>query len=376
MQQTELARGRVARKNSGRVLDGFTSLYSQNSQSLFELYECVALGKHKVLISLKRLLSCLRVELYERPLHWRPELFEHAKHASIMLAELPAHIEISHAEGTAYLGIPLDSRYQLIFESQYSSEQACQQSLSELYNKGLLEHIVQALQISYRLEQQQHELESIHYVLDHYPLPVAAVDNHLNVIFTNVAFVSALGNMDTLRPESTFQALKQQARETTNLLTLSSNAEQNSKLKDALLACTQVNTPSYRHCQLDIKGRQQSLMIVATHAVPNLFRHYARDELAWVYLLDTSYRQILHSSEAFKALKLSSTEKALCLLLFEGHKLSEIAEHRRVSQQTVRKQLQSVLRKTQQEGQEGLILFLFNTCIQHTLTTNLSRTTL
>jgi DNA-binding CsgD family transcriptional regulator len=344
---------------------------SGQSQSLFELYESVALGKNKVLASLKHLLTSLRVDLYERPLHWRPDFFDQTKALDIRHADLPVQAHTFQDEQTIYLGIPLDSHCQLIFESQYGSEHACQHSLSELSSKGLLEHVIQALQMVYHLEQQQHELESIHYVLDHYPLPVAAVDNHLNAIFTNMAFTNAIENLNQQAPSDTLKTLKQQSRETINLLALSSNAEQNTLLKDALRTCTQANTANFRHCQLDIKGRQQSLIVVSAHSVPNLFHHYARDGLAWVYLLDTSYRNILQNSAPFIALKLSSAEKALCLLLFEGHNLSTIAEHRRVSQQTVRKQLQSVLRKTQQEGQENLILFLFKTCIQHGLTTNI-----
>lgn len=61
--------------------------------------------------------------------------------------------------------------------------------------------------------------------------------------------------------------------------------------------------------------------------------------------------------------KLSPSELALAKALFKGFSLNEITEARKVSKQTVRKQLQSILRKTGTDSQEALIVLLFDKCL-------------
>ena len=61
--------------------------------------------------------------------------------------------------------------------------------------------------------------------------------------------------------------------------------------------------------------------------------------------------------------KLSPSEVALAKALFQGLSLNDITLLRKVSKQTVRKQLQSILRKTGVESQEALILLLFDKCL-------------
>lgn len=61
--------------------------------------------------------------------------------------------------------------------------------------------------------------------------------------------------------------------------------------------------------------------------------------------------------------KLSPTETMLAKALFQGKSLNEICAYRQVSKQTLRKQLQSILRKTATESQEELILLIFDSCL-------------
>jgi DNA-binding NarL/FixJ family response regulator len=61
--------------------------------------------------------------------------------------------------------------------------------------------------------------------------------------------------------------------------------------------------------------------------------------------------------------KLSPSEIELAKALFKGFSLNEITEVRNVSKQTVRKQLQSILRKTGADSQEALIVLLFDKCL-------------
>jgi DNA-binding CsgD family transcriptional regulator len=66
------------------------------------------------------------------------------------------------------------------------------------------------------------------------------------------------------------------------------------------------------------------------------------------------------STEFLKQLySLTPSESELAKLIFKGLSLQEISDHRSVSKQTIRKQLQSVLKKTNCEGQEALIIVIF-----------------
>lgn len=58
--------------------------------------------------------------------------------------------------------------------------------------------------------------------------------------------------------------------------------------------------------------------------------------------------------------KFTPSEAELAKLLFKGLSLQEIAEYRCVSKQTIRKQLQSILKKTHCDSQEALILTIFD----------------
>lgn len=53
------------------------------------------------------------------------------------------------------------------------------------------------------------------------------------------------------------------------------------------------------------------------------------------------------------------TESELVKLLFRGLSLDKVAESRAVSKQTIRKQLQSILKKTHADSQEALMLIIF-----------------
>jgi DNA-binding CsgD family transcriptional regulator len=69
--------------------------------------------------------------------------------------------------------------------------------------------------------------------------------------------------------------------------------------------------------------------------------------------------------------KLSPSEIELAKALFKGLSLNEITEARHVSKQTVRKQLQSILRKTGADSQEALIVLLFDKCLLSQLDSDL-----
>ena len=66
---------------------------------------------------------------------------------------------------------------------------------------------------------------------------------------------------------------------------------------------------------------------------------------------------------------LSPSEIELAQALFSGMSLNDITEERHVSKQTVRKQLQSILKKTSAQSQEALMLLMFDRCVLTSLDT-------
>ncbi|MFV1871855.1 MAG: helix-turn-helix transcriptional regulator [Oleiphilus sp.] len=64
-----------------------------------------------------------------------------------------------------------------------------------------------------------------------------------------------------------------------------------------------------------------------------------------------------------RTFKLTPSEAELSKQIFHGHSLNDIAQIRSVSKQTIRKQLQSVLKKTRCDSQEALMIKLFDTVI-------------
>lgn len=76
-----------------------------------------------------------------------------------------------------------------------------------------------------------------------------------------------------------------------------------------------------------------------------------------VFALEISKQSLSHH------FSLSPSEIELTQALFSGLSLNEITEQRHVSKQTVRKQLQSILKKTGANSQEALMLLMFDRCL-------------
>ena len=98
---------------------------------------------------------------------------------------------------------------------------------------------------------------------------------------------------------------------------------------------------------------------------------FQENKVSWIYLLKPNYSQTLKIHKGFQDLGLSTAETELSTLLFDGKSLNDISEQRHVSKQTVRKQLQSVLRKTNCDSQENLMIFFIRKL--HSLSLNKNR---
>jgi len=336
---------------------------------LLDLYDSVSKGQVCLLDTLCRLLYCQSALIQEYPQSEDPfsPLFTFAQGQSQPFKNDVGFVSsIKQPQGISPSFIIDDDIAALLFRSNdyvnsylilQVPELKHQQNLITPETEELVFHIKEALNISYKMTQQETDLKSIHYVLDHYPVPAIAIDDHLNTIFINK---SARALLHT-------KAI-QQITKNENLLKLCRNANHQPKLKQALTRSLTGTSVSSQYLHVDINGTTQPIVIAATNTLPNVFRHFSRNYVSWVYLLKPDYSNTLKSHPEFQALGLSTTETELATLLFEGKSLNEISELRHVSKQTVRKQLQSVLRKTACESQENLMLFFFENFIHYGLT--------
>lgn len=342
------------------------------STNIFDLYDSASKGQSYLLEALCRLFNCQAASIQEFPctedpfntsLTFRPELSSsltrqvNLNPTSEKLGNLESMVNID-GEVTA---LPFKSNnlvncYLLMHYATQSSSQNNQTYPISLEANELSNHVIEALNISYKITQQENDLKSIHYVLNHYPIPAVAIDESLNTVFTNQAAQSLLQKAST-------QMVTKQA----NLLKLC-QPDSHSKLKQALTNSLTDNTLTSRYLIIDFKETPLALIVTTANTVPNVFRHFSRNNISWVYILNPDYTLTLKSHPEFQALGLSTAEIELSCALFSGQSLNEIAEQRHVSKQTVRKQLQSVLRKTHCESQENLMLFFFENYIHYGLT--------
>lgn len=267
----------------------------------------------------------------------------------------------------AILPFNCEQGYSLSFQLKFLNTQSCLQALVDDKVVAISSHIKQALAMCIDLSQQKQDLESTQYVLEKYPLPICIVDNHLNNIFTNEAFEKHLSENQHFPQTSSLKKFKALARSDTNLLSYCEDEKEKLKLKTALKELSISQEEKSHYLKLLINETETPIIITTSGYVPNVFRHYARDNLVWIHLLNNDYSQALKNNERFQGLGLSKTEQELSTLLFQGQSLNEISNARKVSKQTVRKQLQSTLRKTNCECQEDLIKFLFQHCLQFSL---------
>jgi len=348
------------------------------SSSLIDLYDSVPKGEVALLKTLAKLFACQKVSIKEQPTETYLETRDSDKED---IQQSPSSFILNGK--SALLPFKSNQRIHAYLSIEFASEQQVDECLKSPNMLSLLPHINQALGMSYQLTQQETDLDSIHYVLNHYPIPCIAIDNHFNTVFSNRAAQELLTplrqslSIQSLSPGSlstgshlrvdTVSSLRAIARENINLLTLCRHEKQKQELKLAISNSFTGNDINSRHMNIELANQNIPLIISASNSLPNIFQHYSRDSLSWVYFLSADYTQTLKSHSNFKSLKLSAAETSLATLLFEGNNLNDIAETRNVSKQTVRKQLQAILRKTACENQETLMIFFFEQCVHYSL---------
>ena len=322
------------------------------SPSIFDLYDSASKGQPYLLETLRCLFNCHATSIQEYPCTDDP----HSQSHTFNNDPQPSFVKFDNdIAALCFKSNSLVNCYLLIHNFPQSPTHNNQTYPLTLEADDLNEHVIEALNISYKITQQENDLKSIHYVLDHYPIPAVAIDEGLNTVFTNQAAQCIL-------QKASAQTVSKQE----NLLKL---CQSNSypKLKQALSNSLTGNAIASRHLIIDVNETSLALIVTSENTVPNVFRHFSRNNISWVYLLNPDYTPTLKSHPEFQDLGLSTAEIELSSALFNGQSLNDIAEQRHVSKQTVRKQLQSVLRKTSCESQENLMIFFFENHIHYGL---------
>jgi len=338
----------------------------------------VSISQEALLTTLLRLLACQHIAIEEREKERVQTKTVHSTHADTNIRIFNRELSENKAEirdDTKQAAFILNGRSALLlFKSDlksntylsldFATPSDCQRQLQSPEIQRLLPHIKQALSITDQITQQETELEAVNYVLDHYPIPSLAIDRQFNVIFSNQAAQTQLTLMTQQLVDISSQSL---ARETVNLLSLCTQASQRQQLRQILTESQINDVPINHYLHLELSGQRIPVVISSRNKLPNAINPYSQGKLAWVYLLNQNYILALKKHSNFKRLKLSAAETELATHLFAGDSLNDIAETRHVSKQTVRKQLQSILRKSHCENQEELMLFFFEQCIHYSL---------
>ena len=332
------------------------------STNILDIYDSASKGESYLLATLCRVLNCqtasIQVFPYKQdpfktstPLSYSHSLKDQArKHSAKNNCISPSMIKLD--DKTAAIPFKANTSISCYLFIDLTI-QSTETFLPNLNTDNLYEHIIEALNISYKITQQENDLQSIHYVLDHYPMPILAIDENLDTFFSNLPAQQLLQKVS---PSSSNKHV--------SLLTLC-QPDKHQLLKQALLNSLKSKVSTSNH--LIIKFNEAPLTLIITNTAPNVFRHLSGNNTSWVYLLNPDFTNTLKLHPEFQALHLSATEIELSCALFNGHSLSQVAEQRHVSKQTVRKQLQSILRKTNCESQEHLMLFLFRNYIHYGL---------
>lgn len=338
------------------------------SKNILDLYDSASKGQSYLLETLRCLFNCQATSIQKFPCTedpfstsqtYRPEppislISQTSSNLTSKKSSDFKSIVKFDVETTALL-FKSDNLVNCYLVIHYSTQNNLTSPFTQESNE-LSDHVIEALNISYQITQQENDLKSIHFVLDHYPIPALAIDDGFNTIFTNQAAQRLLQKASIQRGPKQESLLK---------LCQPSN---HYKLKQALTNSLNGNNPASQHLTINFKETTLALIVTTANTVPNVFRRFSRNNISWVYLLNPDYTITLKSHPEFQALGLSTAEIALSSALFNGQSLNVIAEQRHVSKQTVRKQLQSVLRKTDCESQENLMIFFFENYVHYGLT--------
>ena len=322
--------------------------------SIVDLYDKVTEDQGVLLDLIKRLLACQKVALVEQANSQIQS--PHAQAIEPLLKHSNLKPFVIQGD-SAFLFICDRGPVGTYLCAQYCSDEEAQCRTSLQCIIDMATHIQQAVSMSVQISKQESELDAIYYVLNHYPVPVMAVDNHKAVVFCNDSAKSAL---NILSDGYSRLSPADHANHRSGLL---GKRDVNRTLDE----CLAVERSMCRYLKIDIDDVQLPIVITRAVAVPDVFHHYSRESVVWIYILSAGFTETIKSNTQFQQLGLTIAETNLALLVFEGLSLKEVAVKRNVSSQTIRKQMQSVFKKTACDGQESLILFLFEHYIQHKL---------
>ncbi len=226
----------------------------------------------------------------------------------------------------------------------------------------IIPHIKQALRMKLRMTRQEKAQSAIHHVLDNYPIPMLAVDNQWRLVFENkaaraLANFSAIGQSEFCKDSISHVNLMRIAG-------IDVSVALDKKMRKALEIRLGGEEKNVAVLQVPV-GEKFQQVVICPSPIPGMFQHYTRDHWVWIYYLNIECLAALKLNQRLQDMHLTPTEIELAFMLLVGDSIQTIASHRTVSEQTVRKQIRSIFRKTGCDSQESLIIFLFERVIKY-----------
>ncbi|PJF39649.1 MAG: hypothetical protein CUN55_13870 [Phototrophicales bacterium] len=240
---------------------------------------------------------------------------------------------------------------------------------------ALATHIPNALQIAFTLQREKDSVNAIYQTLYRYPVPIAVIDEQQHTVMTNNAMTEVLSATQKHAQHNQLADEFKQAHlaisptsPPNNIFNLCANTDQRKRLKNLLNEAFKAPTPITLYTCFNSAHTNTPIILRKDESPLPWQSNGAQGKVVWLYVLNKCYGDWIAQMPAFIQSGLSVTEQKLYLHLFEGGSLDSFAKARQVSKQTVRKQLQSLLRKFGLESQEMLIKH----CFEHYVLTNLS----
>ncbi|PID45130.1 MAG: hypothetical protein CSB48_00060 [Proteobacteria bacterium] len=239
----------------------------------------------------------------------------------------------------------------------YQDKSKAQQVLNRGTIQHLYPHIKQAIKLSWKVEQNHSHNEAIDYTLQHYPIPLMAVDDRYRLVVKNRA-AGQLTTNSTIGPHQNRKPLldtnnRQQMDESLWHKAICKYVERHTRDQPA----------DNKRVELKINNTNHPVLISPSSGSASFFKRSPHRQLYWLYFFNDNLFEQIDTMQLSEQAGFTAAESDVALLLARGFTLAEIAESRKVSLETIKKQRNSIFRKTRCDTQEQLLIFLFEQVI-------------
>ena len=224
------------------------------------------------------------------------------------------------------------------------------ESYSERFRR-VTPHFIRALQMHRQFARAKSVSNALGAALDHFAMAVLLVDANGKIIFLN-AFAELLLNQPGCPLKVESLRLHANSSSATAIL------RQDIKTVIDLARGKPITPPQIRSLSRVADEGAPIWLMIAPARHPERFGLSVYEPLAIIFVADPSISLPNEPEAMIKQFGLTTAEAQVVVKLMSGNNLDKIAEHRRVSRETVRVQIRSILDKTDTRSQSQLIALL------------------